>query len=205
MNKLKTSFKMVGVIQILLILVLAAGIVAPIENVTLLWEDFGATETSGEYISEGRPLKSGAYTVEVCYDVLNPESNNDSIDDILGKVDFHTFTCPAMLHANSISLNSQSTVMEQTIWVDFGAKISDFKVRVTCNESKNFQINSIGLSESREYRVVRLLGFLILFGVIDVVVSLLLGMHKKSRTADIVWNFHLFQYIGNEQCCLLWS
>lgn len=170
MNKLKTSFKVVGVIQVLLILVLAAGIFAPLENISLDWGDFEATETSGEYITEGRPLRSGAYTVRVCYEIPDSDGTEGKIDDILGIVSFRAYTCPAALHAGSIRLNSQDAVNEQTIWVDYGAKITDFKVCVEYNENKDFTINSIHLSESRIYRIVRLLGFLILLLFIDAVV-----------------------------------
>lgn len=180
MINLRTSCKILVIFEIFVILALGVGVLAPTENVALTWDDFCEADTSGTFVSREIPLKSGAYTVEVCYDVLNPENNKDSINDILGRVDFQTFTCPAAFHAGSISLNSQDSVIEQTIWIDFGAKISDFKVRVTYNENKDFKINSILLSESREYRLVRLLGFLILFAAIDVTIFLLSGMTMKS-------------------------
>lgn len=172
MDKLKTLFKVVGAFQILMILVLAASIFVPLENISLNWGNFEATETIGEYITEGRPLKSGAYTVRVCYDIPDSEEAEGKMDDFLGTVSFRAYTCPAALHAGSIRLNSQDSVNEQMIWVDYGAKITDFKVCVNYNEDKDFIINNISLSESRAYRVVRLLGFLTLFIVIDLIVLL---------------------------------
>lgn len=179
MIKLRTSYKLVIIFEILVILALGVGLFNSTEDVILTWDDFGLEDTSGTYVSSEMPLKSGAYTVEVCYDVLNPENNNACINDVLGKVDFETFTCPATLHSGSISLNSQDSVIEQTIWIDYGAKISDFKIRVTYNEDQDFQINSIHLSESWGYRVVRLVGFLILFAAMDATVFLLSDMTTK--------------------------
>lgn len=168
MNRL--AFKVVGVIQIVLILVLAVGIFAPLHDISLVWGDFEAAETSGEYLTEGRTLKSGAYTVRVCYDIPDLEGEEGRIDDILGTVSFRAYACPAALHAGSISLNSQDRVNEQTIWVDCGAKITDFKVCVEYREDKDFTINSIELTESRVYRVVRFFGFLALFIFVDAIV-----------------------------------
>ena len=163
-----TPINIVGTIQILVLIILLGNLFTPLGEILMSSDDFERTETDYAFATEGIQIKSGAYTVKVHYAVSDEPSQVGRIDEIIGNISFQAYTCPAALHASSIALNSQASVIEETIWIDWGSKITDFRVCVDQYDKKEFEVVSLRILESRLYRIIRLLGVLLLFAVLDI-------------------------------------
>ncbi len=113
-------------------------------------------------------LSSGAYSVTVIYDsqtdLLNDTNN---VSDIAGYVSMDSYQCPAALYAGALSLNDGENSKSQTIWINYGADITDLQIAIQYNGKGSLRVDEISIEECYIYRFTRLFGFLALFVIID--------------------------------------
>lgn len=113
--------------------------------------------------SSGRALRSGAYEVTIHYQA---DSTSPSTEAAIVKITEQRFT--DLVEGEKIVLDGASNTATGRIWVQLGARAEDVVVQLTPRGECDFQIQEILLQEQPVYRWVRLLAFLLLFAVADI-------------------------------------
>lgn len=130
---------------------------------------------SGEYA-----MHAGAYYITVCYQsVADPDAPTNSVYDSTGEMLFYSPNDPSAVSMDTLTLDDAHTSVTGRVWVATGSRLSDFKLQLTYEGTGLLQISSIHLQECRWYRVLRLLKFLLLFVLVDLVYYLLWSHQKK--------------------------
>lgn len=130
--------------------------------------DDGISNIELELTNEFITLPFGAYNVEVEYLV-------DSPDDLNAYVQFYSEKHPCSIINSKVELKAGNKKEITRIWIPFGNSIDDFKIVLSSNAY--CRIDSIRISEILGWRILRILGFSILFALIDSVIWIF-GKHN---------------------------
>lgn len=139
-------------------------------------------------VSQGRPLRSGAYTVTVYYQADSTSANVRAANVTFGDMRFDLFT----YDGGPITLTGGWTALTGRLWVPLGANAQRVTAQITLLGECDFQIESIVLQEQPVYRVMRLLGLILLFSAIDLAGAALFSVSTRSKAACLVKRWELF-------------
>ena len=107
-------------------------------------------------------LHSGAYEVKIEY-----QNQQEGLSHSLGEVSFQEQRFTGLLQSSTIILDGAHTKAIGRIIVPFGANAQSVVAQIKTSGDSQGIIKSITLSERRIYRVVRLIGFLLGFFILD--------------------------------------
>lgn len=113
-------------------------------------------------VSQGRPLRSGAYTVTVYY-----QADSTSANIRAAQVSFQELRFDNLVYGDLVTLTGAWSTLTGRLWVPLGADAQQVAAQITPLGECDFQIESIVLQEQPVYRVVRLLGLALLFAFAD--------------------------------------
>lgn len=155
--------------EFIFVLFLIVNIFAPLNNFTV---DVGESVNffEGKEDSVRLPeqrIGAGAYTVTVAYD-SEIETILNQADEVIGAVCIDSFLCPAAVYASTILLIPGYSNRSETIWIGYGAKLSDLTFTIQYNGSGTLEIKNIEVKENFIYRITRCFGFLFLFILLDI-------------------------------------
>lgn len=175
-QNLKRDILLTGafVVELSVMILLGISLFAPSKMLEILPGDFGVESDkvifeSGaqnkQAVSRECELGSGAYEVSVYYD--SQKSISGKITDVVGRVELDSAGNAAALKAGTIVLNDQQKCKTSTIWIGYGAVIDDLKVFVQYDGAGKLEFQKLIFRELPIYRFIRMIGFLLLFSVID--------------------------------------
>lgn len=185
-------FTAIVVLQCLVILWLLVGLFRPAFSLTILPQDFSAAveeksdsqyqvQMSGESLqfqvaeeakrapesegeanfeqleSQGHAIRSGAYEVTIQY-----QTDSTSANIRAAEVSFEELEFTNLVFGDAITLTGARNSLAGRLWVSLGADAKDVVVRINPLGECNFQIERIILREEPIYRVVRLVGFILM-------------------------------------------
>ncbi len=118
---------------------------------------------SGKYC-----LQPGAYKVTVSYkSACNLEEPSRSISDSAGKLVLFSYKNPSALSTSTILLDDGSNTRTSRVWVRWGESLDDFQGKILYNGIGEMTIKSVTIEEAEIWRVMRIVGFVILFFFLD--------------------------------------
>lgn len=142
--------------------------------------DTGENSSDASVISSGNALilsteklnlPCGAYRLNISYDASAPSGS--ACDQSVGYVDVSSEKYSHRIMCGGISLPINLDSQEQKMWIPLGASVSDLKVNIYFNHTGTLSFHDITLTEITSYRIIRFIGFLILFAVCDFIFLLL--------------------------------
>lgn len=125
--------------------------------------------------SQGHAIRSGAYEVTVQYQTDSTSANIQAAEVLFEELRFYN-----LVYGDSITLTGSWESLTGRLWIPLGANAQELVAQITPLGGCNFQIQSITLQEQPAYRLIRLVGLLLLFGIVD-------GIGLALFT-DGVWN-----------------
>lgn len=141
------------------------------ENVSIQDGTLYITEQNGinnenqqNIVTEGICLPSGAYTVDIIYDSYvdsNKISENNASVSISSR--WH-------INFDTITLDNQHTRVMGKLWIPFWSGCNDLRINISYNGRGPLFVKSITFTESLRYRVMRIVGFLGLFVLFDLII-----------------------------------
>lgn len=134
----------------------------------------------GPLESSGHALRSGAYEVTIRYQA---DSTSPSTEAAVVKITEQRFT--DLVWGEKIVLDGASNTVTGRLWVQLGARAEDVIVQLTPRGECDFQIQEILLQEQPVYRWIRLLAFLLLFAVADVL-SFCLFVENNGKVFEVL-------------------
>ncbi|WP_298731147.1 hypothetical protein [uncultured Subdoligranulum sp.] len=190
-------FTAIVVLQCLVILWLLVGLFRPAFSLTILPQDFSAAveeksdsqyqaqmaeeslqfqiaeeakrapESEGEanfeqLESQGYAIRSGAYEVTIQY-----QTDSTSANIRAAEVSFEELRFYNLVYGEPITLTGAWSTVTGRLWIPLGANAKELVAQVTPLGECNFQIESITLQEQPVYRLIRLVGILLLFGIVN--------------------------------------
>lgn len=173
----KRSNALLLIIEVLILLGMLSSIFRPLQKTTLLADSFRITDSDKIVLNDSVKkiesdeilMLSGAYTVNVYYELHSGinKCNGNELQNTAGYMEMISFSCPAALHASSIRLSNDKNISKETIWINYGAKLSDFKVTVNYEGNGILEIERIEIDECYIYRLTRFFGVLLFFLLFD--------------------------------------
>ncbi|MFI3213549.1 MAG: hypothetical protein R3Y24_09405 [Eubacteriales bacterium] len=142
-------------------------------------------------------LKTGAYTVDVYYD-----SNVDGTDNHTNKVaelSFVSYENPSAIAFDMIQLADGSQVYSTRIWNQALTTVEDLTMKMTYYGQGDLTLSKIVIEESFLYRIMRLLGTIIIVGAIA---SLAYFLVISSKTEKSIKNA---KYTGVVLCSVIFA
>lgn len=119
-------------------------------------------------VSDEHQLQPGAYKVTVNYtSIWNPESPSKNIQDTAGKLVLFSYKNNTAISTSTIKLDDGAHSRTSRLWVRFGKELDDFRGKILYNGQGQMSVHSVVLEEYMGWRIVRILGFLFLFALID--------------------------------------
>lgn len=190
-------FTAIVVLQCLVILWLLVGLFRPAFSLTILPQDFSAAveeksdsqyqvQMSGESLqfqvaeeakrvpesegeanfeqleSQGHAIRSGAYEVTIQYQTDSTSANIQAAEVSFEELRFYN-----LVYGEPITLTGAWSTLTGRLWIPLGANAKELVAQVTPLGECNFQIESITLQEQPVYRLIRLVGILLLFGIVN--------------------------------------
>lgn len=190
-------FTAIVVLQCLVILWLLVGLFRPAFSLTILPQDFSAAveeksdsqyqvqmaeeslqfqiageakrapESEGEanfeqLESQGYAIRSGAYEVTIQYQTDSTSANIQAAEVSFEELRFYN-----LVYGEPITLTGAWSTLTGRLWIPLGANAKELVAQVTPLGECNFQIESITLQEQPVYRLIRLVGILLLFGIVN--------------------------------------
>ena len=162
------------IFEILVVLSLVIVLFKPKQEVTITDTEFETEELSfyntdaESIVSSEILLTSGAYDMTVYYDSqMDANTDTNNVSDIVGYVYLESHRCPAALQSGTIALNDGENSKSQTVWVSYGAEISDLLVYIEYKGQGKLEVEKITLKECYVYRWTRLSAFVLLFTAVD--------------------------------------
>lgn len=155
------KFSIIVGIQIAVLIYLIIGLFLPRYVVNIQLENEGGS-------SYAYPIRSGAYKVNVEYfsqkSIDNPSySLNDSTASII----FESKSNLSSVRMNDIVLDDGHNVAYGRLWIAFGSRLKDFKMRLNYSGEGELLIKSVELREQIKYRYIRIAAFILAFGVLN--------------------------------------
>lgn len=118
--------------------------------------------------SKKHSLEPGAYKVTVNYkSACNLENPSRSISDSAGKLVLFSYKNASALSSSTLLLDDGSNTRTSRVWVRWGKSLDDFQGKILYNGVGKMTIKSVTLEEAVIYRAVRIVGFVILFLLLD--------------------------------------
>ena len=133
-------------------------------------------------VSYKYPLRSGGYEIAVLYD-----SEGGHLDDGIysqyttGKLSFISERKQSLLLTQDMVFDDAHDVIKGRIYIPFGSSVTDVQAVLSYEGVGKLEIKNIMLRESVAFRFMQILGFLMLFLVIDLLYLILFSKHKKGR------------------------
>lgn len=112
-------------------------------------------------------LPSGAYDVAITYD---SQVKKDQINQYNADA---SITSRFKIYMDSIRLNDQDNRVQGRLWIPIFSQCDDLVFQISYNGSGPLQIENITFTESLAYRYIRMIGFLLLFLLADIVFMIL--------------------------------
>lgn len=113
-------------------------------------------------------IKPGAYDLKVTYRsqlIENDESGN--LQNSTGAIRLQSIQNPASLLWTDLKLSDGKTENTERVWVRSFADVTDLEVKVHFWGTGSLQLESVELVELPIYRLTRILGWLLVFALID--------------------------------------
>lgn len=120
-------------------------------------------------------LRSGAYGITINYQMQEGANATAS---------FTTEEKPSALINESISLESGTDSAFSRIWVSLGSGVDDLKINLSSD--KPCKVTHIEFTEMLKYRVLRIIGYFLLFAFVDALIYLVLSKEISNKTKFIV-------------------
>lgn len=106
-------------------------------------------------------IPSGAYRVEIDY---HSEVNDNRIDENNADV---SMSSKWRISFDAVTLDDQNGRVSGKLWIPLYSNCDDLKINISYNGKGTLDVNHITLTEALRYRFMRVLGFGILFVLID--------------------------------------
>ena len=129
--------------------------------------------------SERLNLPSGAYKIDISYTASASADSAMSGSSAIGSVSLSSKNFGSRIKCGYIPLYVNATSQTQDFWIPFGASVNDLKTDIYYDHVGALCLNSITITEYISYRVMRLIGFILLFIAADFI-YLLLFMNGKT-------------------------
>lgn len=167
-------FGAVFLVELLFLAALLAGVLRPLTEITVPLDGMTQQE-DGSAVSQPMTLSSGGYRVTVCYEATYPEDPDRVDGHEVASSSFASAKNPAALQSDTITLTDTFSTVTARLWIGTASTVSDltFSVTETPAEGQQVTIQSVTLSEQPVWRVTSLVGWLLLFAVADLLLSLL--------------------------------
>ena len=145
-------------------------------------ENFGYIENltdevkSAEFSSGSYSIHPGAYKVFVKYSsqksIVNP---SNSINDIVATISFGSVRNPSAVKMDNIILDDGHTNVDGRLWIDSYSQLKDFTMRLSYHGEGKIQVESVVVKEQIVYRYIRIIEFILIFGLLDFLYIVLWG------------------------------
>ena len=123
-------------------------------------------------------LPSGGYTVNVSYDSM---VNEDRINENNANV---SISSRWGISFDAITLDDQNNIMSGKLWIPFFSDCDDMTLTISYNGNGTLDVSDVTFTESLRYRLMRILGFIVLFSVADVFIMIFFSDIKVK----LKWN-----------------
>lgn len=111
--------------------------------------------------TEEMGIPSGAYRVEIAY---NSEVNDNKINENNANV---SVSSRWRISFDAVTLDDQNNLVSGKLWIPFYSDCNDLKINISYNGKGTLNVDHITLTEALWYRIIRLVGFCILFLLMD--------------------------------------
>lgn len=147
-------------------------------------EDFTPPEGKAiTFSTAGSALRSGAYEVTVQYfSCQTPDAPTFNALRSAGSLSFSSNVDPAAVSVDTVTLDDCHRSVTTRLWVSYGAKMQDLTATLTYGEGQLY-LYSITLTEQPIYRLTRLVSFVLLAAVLDLVLLLLFARGDGNAPA----------------------
>ena len=137
-------------------------------------EDFVPPEDKAmTFSTAGSAVRSGAYEVTVQYfSCQTPDTPTFNALRSAGSLSFSSSGNPSAISADAVTLDDCHRTVTTRLWVSYGAKMQDLTATLTYGEGQLY-LYGITLTEQLIYRVTRLVSFVLLAAVLDLILLLL--------------------------------
>ena len=166
--------------QLLILAALVAASLRPLASLDVPLDTLTETADGTARVSEPMMLPSGGYRVTVCYGV--PETQEST--GALATLDFASAGNPAALRSDTITLTSVYSTVTARLWVGTAVTLDDLTMTVTPagDGQGDISLQSVTLAEQPVWRLVSLVGWLLLFVAADILLWLFfLGRGRAPR------------------------
>lgn len=166
--------------QLLILAALVAASLRPLVSLDVPLDTLTETADGAARVSEPMMLPPGGYRVTVCYGV--PETQEST--GALATLDFASAGNPAALRSDTITLTSVYNTVTARLWVGTAATLDDLTMTVTPagDGQGDISLQSVTLAEQPVWRLVSLVGWLLLFVAADILLWLFfLGRGRAPR------------------------
>ena len=166
--------------QLLILAALVAASLRPLVSLDVPLDTLTETADGTARVSEPMMLPSGGYRVTVCYGVPKTQESTGA----LATLDFASAGNPAALRSDTITLTSVYSTVTARLWVGTAVTLDDLTMTVTPagDGQGNISLQSVTLAEQPVWRLVSLVGWLLLFVAADILLWLFfLGRGRAPR------------------------
>ncbi len=147
-------------------------------------EDFTPPEDRAiSFSTAGSAMRSGAYEVTIQYfSCQTPDAPTFNALHSAGSLTFSSAGNPSAVSADAVILDDCHRTVTTRLWVGYGAKMQDLTATLTYSEGQLY-LYGITLTEQPIYRVTRLVSFVLLAAVLDLVLLLLFARRDETAPA----------------------
>lgn len=121
-------------------------------------------------------LCSGAYDIKIKYTASN--LSKKTVDKAVMKIT--SDSKPLSVENDSIALSNRDNEVSNRIWLSFGGGTNDIALSFKTN--KSYVLNSVEFTEILKYRFLRIIGYLFLFFLIDVLIFVFSSNKISQKT-----------------------
>lgn len=172
-------FGAVFLVELLFVAALLAGMFRAPAEVTIPPESMTRSE-DGTQVSQPVTLSSGGYRVTVCYQAQYPDAPDRTDGAAVATLEFSSAGNPAAVQSDSVTLTDTFSTVTARLWVSTASTVNDLTLKLTPTpaEGQTFELQSVTLTEQPVWRVTSLVGWLVLFAVVDALLALLFLGHS---------------------------
>lgn len=158
----------VFLVQLLFLAALLAGSLRPLARVTVDPGTMTRTQ-EGTLVSQPLTLSSGGYRVAVQY----REEGSSQEEDATATLSFASAADPSGVRGDAILLPERCTAVTGRIWVGTATTVGDLIATLTPAAGQTFTLEGLTLAEQPVWRVMSMVGWLLLFAAADALLCLL--------------------------------
>ncbi len=139
-------------------------------------------ENKEKAVSYKYPLRSGAYEITAAYDSKGGHFDDGTYSQYTtGKLAFISERKQSLLLTQDMVFDDAHDEIKGRLYIPFGSSLTDVQAVLSYEGVGTLEIKSIELKESVIFRFMQILGFLLLFLIVDIIYLALFSGHEKGR------------------------